>query len=802
MADAKKQLKDLNDQIDALYKRLGRIDTPPVFKPNEIGAARREIKKLKEDLDEVNNSLSFISKSFRDSIAELSKQNTELGFAKRSLKNIEKIARDISYENAQGILIDDKKLANLEKKAKLEYESLKIAIDSGRITGSTLKEFEENYKTAQEFEKTMARIRETTKKIKGDVGVKTFGFMEDFTQKIPGLKALSDPFKEASEAAQQTAKSNLDMFGSTKPLQKEQLEGLKKAAAFRTKDGKILKGLNADKVKELGLEKMLVSAKGESLAGSAAAKRASKLLGGAKAAKGAVSPLKAGLKVLGPAISKMLTKALGPIGLLVEVFQAIKESDKIVADMAKNFGISYDEALGMKQEMTEVALRSGNIFVNSKGIAETFTAINDSLGTNTMLSEDMAVEFTKLRTMAGFTNEELVGISNLMLGTDKTTKDITGQFLAQAKVSAIQNGVLLNEQKLLKEIGKVSAATTLSFGKNPALIAESVATAKSLGMELSKVEGIADGLLEFESSIAAELEAELLLNKDINLERARQAALNNDLATVAKEISEQVGTSAEFAEMNRIQQEALAKSVGMNREDLAQTLLLQDKLNGLTAEKAAIAQKDFETLKARVGAEEAMRILEEKGAAGLSKQVGMADRFNATLEKLREVFVVVGEALMPVLSALVSVFDIIGPIFALLNPVIQTALFPLGILADVLKTIIFLAKSFANLFGAGLDTSDFSLGESTIGAGNRMAESVGVEAPTDPKKFANLTMLAGGGIITGPTRVSPNAIAGEAGKELIAPLPSGGLKTDNSDIVNAINSMSGKLKTVSMFEVQ
>jgi hypothetical protein len=230
----------------------------------------------------------------------------------------------------------------------------------------------------------------------------------------------------------------------------------------------------------------------------------------------------------------------------------------------------------------------------------------------------MAVEFTKLRTMAGFTNEELVGISNLMLGTDKTTKEITGQFIAQAKVSALQNGVLLNEQKLLKDIGKVSAATTLSFGKNPKLIADAVATAKSLGMELSKVDAIAGSLLDFEQSIENELQAELLLGKDINLEKARQAALNNDLATVAKEISEQIGSSAEFSELNRIQQEALAKSVGMSREGLAETLLLEDKLKGLTADKAAAATKDFETLKARVGEQEAMRILEEKGAEGLS----------------------------------------------------------------------------------------------------------------------------------------------------------------------------------------
>jgi hypothetical protein len=56
-------------------------------------------------------------------------------------------------------------------------------------------------------------------------------------------------------------------------------------------------------------------------------------------------------------------------------------------------------------------------------------------------------------------------------------------------------------------------------------------------MELSQVDAIAGSLLDFESSIENELSAELLLNKDLNLEKARQAALNNDLATVAKEIS-------------------------------------------------------------------------------------------------------------------------------------------------------------------------------------------------------------------------------------------------------------------------
>ena len=53
-----------------------------------------------------------------------------------------------------------------------------------------------------------------------------------------------------------------------------------------------------------------------------------------------------------------------------------------------------------------------------------------------MMSEDMAVSFTRLRTMSGFTNEELQGIARLQLGTSKTTDEITKLLIALfAKVS-------------------------------------------------------------------------------------------------------------------------------------------------------------------------------------------------------------------------------------------------------------------------------------------------------------------------------------------------------------------------------
>jgi hypothetical protein len=51
-----------------------------------------------------------------------------------------------------------------------------------------------------------------------------------------------------------------------------------------------------------------------------------------------------------------------------------------------------------------------------------------------------------------------------------------------------------------------------------------------------------------------------------------ELALNNDIEGMSKEILKNVGSSAEFGKMNRIQQDALAKYVGMTVEELTKSL--------------------------------------------------------------------------------------------------------------------------------------------------------------------------------------------------------------------------------------
>ena len=355
--------------------------------------------------------------------------------------------------------------------------------------------------------------------------------------------------------------------------------------------------------------------------------------------------------------------------------ETLLKADKATSDLAKSMNMTYSEANAVRMELNEIANLSGDAFVTTKGLQESFSFINTQLGSNIKLSGELLTQFTRLRERAGLTNEELYGATQLQLTSGKTLNEITGEIMAQAKLTSANNGVILNEKEILKDIKDVSAATTLSLGKNPAAIAEAVTQAKALGMELGQVEKIAESLLDFESSITSELKAELLLGKDINLERARLAALNNEFATVAKEISNQIGTSADFAKMNVLQQKALAEAVGMSKEELAKTLFVQENLGAATGKEAEKRKAILNSLVSEVGVEEARRRLGEESIEDLEKQKGIQDDFNKAVLKLKEIFV-----------------SLTGPILAVVSPIVDTLVPALSFVAGILGKV-------ANLFG-------------------------------------------------------------------------------------------------------
>jgi len=394
-----------------------------------------------------------------------------------------------------------------------------------------------------------------------------------------------------------------------------------------------------------------------------------------EAAREATDKTGSGLKGLGAGLSNLKGQVFqsltNPANVALFVFTQLGKTfldlDKGIGEFAKGMNMSYREAANLDKEFNSIANSSGDIAVTTKGIRETMLTMGKIMGSNAILNEKDAVTFTQLREKAGLANEELAQMEKLTLATGGNLEDNVSSMLYAAKTTALNNGVLLNEKQIMQEVAKASSATKLSLAGNPEALAKAAAQAKALGMSLEQVDKIASGLLEIESSISNELEAELLTGKNLNLEQARLYALNNDMEGLSKEIAKNFGSAADFSKMNRIQQEAAAKAVGMTREELAATLTDQAALKGLSGEQAKNAKAALDAARARGMSEEEIK---KQGIDGLMAQQSMQERFNNSVEKLKEIFTSLLEPLIPVFDIFSDIFNLVGPIIKLLGSVL------------------------------------------------------------------------------------------------------------------------------------
>ncbi len=83
---------------------------------------------------------------------------------------------------------------------------------------------------------------------------------------------------------------------------------------------------------------------------------------------------------------------------------------------------------------------------------------------------------------------------------------------------------------------------------------------------------VADSLLDYQSSVAAEMEASVILGKNLNLQKARELAYAGDLQGAMKEALHSAGTLAELEAMGPYERKALAAAIGVSNSELTQMI--------------------------------------------------------------------------------------------------------------------------------------------------------------------------------------------------------------------------------------
>ena len=536
--------------------------------------------------------------------------------------------------------------------------------------------------------KSMSVFQQTAEKLKNDQqGITRLSKTELETLQKQNRQALSN--LDIANQALQNQIDNNELIGD-ELLKAEALVGERKAEATAIQDLLNLTDARLKKEQEIektlgiapklleGLKKIPIIGDVLDIKGAQTAMT--------EAAEGGASGFKAmgaGVKALGPS----LKAALGPLALISLAVEAVQmligamfEADKQVTDIAHNFGVTKDSAKAVRQEFFKLSekaseyadIQKGNLILETEQLEAAFK-MNELLGTQVDYTHDLGEEGKRLNTQFAsnvkflkLTEEEQKGILELNRTSGKEIDDINKSVLGTTRLESLKTGVLLNERKILKDVLTASGAIKLTTKGGAEGLANAAIAAAKLGTNLQGVQNISKGLLNFEDSISAELEAELLTGKELNLDKARQYALEGNIEGVAKEITKNIGSAADFGKMNVIQQEALAKAMGTSREELADMLIQQESLNSLKSTYNTLGAETIKNLensgkiekgtyesmqkgthsageyyeilqKAGLSTEELTKTLGDQAFASLQAQSAQ-DKFNDSLEMAKQTF--------------------------------------------------------------------------------------------------------------------------------------------------------------------
>jgi len=643
---------------DDFEKELSKSEKLLKERLTKAGKIARDItnqafKELLVTIDDYSNSLDNITDQLASQLQDydkIKKSTAQFGDALKSTLPFVRDNKDLASKLTQ-IYSENNKLAN---KLVENNEDLITGQLRSQDIAKDIAKSRQNQLTIELSQRDIAQeIVQSEKEMVGLQGEE----LEKTQSKLEALREINEQL-EAEKENQQAISNNLQ-------------EQAASAAKIETKvgiGGKILQGFK--KIPVLG-DILDVGGAEEAMRSAAA--------GGASGFK----TMGAGVKALGPSIKA----AMGPlafISLIVEAVQmligAMLDADQQVTDIAHNFNIVKEDAAETRDRFFELSdeagkfgkIQSGNLLLQ-KDLVKYNMELNEAMGTSIDLSsnlgekgKEIAVQFANASKFLKLGADEQKGLMESTAVTGETIDKTKISILGTARLRKLESGILLDERKILKDVLTANNAIKLSVKGGSEGLTNAAFAAAKLGSTLSGVAGISKNLLNFEDSISSELEAELLLGKDLNLEKARQYALEGNIEGVANEINKQVGSSSDYSKMNVIQQEALAKAMGTSREELADMLVKQESLNNLKGTFAALSKEQLETMKTAGKIDEATfkNLSEGKASASeyyeslkkaglsteeLTTQLGAAslkalesqsaqDKFNDTLEKVKESF--------------------------------------------------------------------------------------------------------------------------------------------------------------------
>ena len=602
--DAKKLLKQLNDIRMQLGRDPIKLTDPESIK--QLKSLPRDIEDAKRALADMDGTASNLYDRLKAITSEFKNQTSEQARIRSSFRSLTSVAEKLKFEEAGISDLNTKQLTNLLDRAKIEKERVQTASKRIIQDNASLKVLDDEIQAFIEIganqEDINTLVNERLKE-EEDLNDETKAMLQSYYDQENTVDAIVEKTKERL-ALEKSIDKQVSGFSAAQDIASA-IPGLRMfSKPFE----------DAEKAAR-------ETAKSNALTGATESTRA------------------AGQKALMGSISKNMLGMAGIATLLVKVVQFVVDlfvsANKNMIEIAKNTGVTRTQAELIRKEFIAIAADSKNILVNSEALIQAQLEFLQVLGATTVGSRQLAESQVFLTKQLGISGEQAAELQLLLSATGNDVDGLTDRTIDFANAQAANNGFLISGQEIIREMANTSAEIQAYYGLQADALAKAVFQTRKLGINLTAAESLSKNLLNFESSIAGELELELLTSRQMNFERARALAATGDIAGAAEEVLKQTQSLTDEQMKSPIILEAAAAASGLSVEQLVRARLIQRNLNKETRNYVA-------ELRA-AGDEEKAQVAERLGLQGANREEIMRtltaqDKFNAALAKAKDQF--------------------------------------------------------------------------------------------------------------------------------------------------------------------
>ena len=294
------------------------------------------------------------------------------------------------------------------------------------------------------------------------------------------------------------------------------------------------------------------------------------------------SKMEARFKATQGAITSLTLVGLG--GFISGLYKAMLLTSEFSVEVKKGLGGGFIDA---SRSMAAASEAAGRLTIPITEAAAMVGQLNGALGTSLGFTGDILTTFGTLTKKIGVSADTAAHLFKISAKIGQPFEELTQNIIGSTEKLNALNNAAIAPKAIFEEIGHASETILRANAKNPDALIKAAHGARMMGMEMSKIEDAARSTLDFESSMANEMEAELMLGKELNLDRLRAAAATGDVATQQEEIARLVAENKDRLEGNVLAQEMFAKTVGMSGEELNKMLNSQDEMSKMTKNDAA-----------------------------------------------------------------------------------------------------------------------------------------------------------------------------------------------------------------------